>query len=131
MKRREFITLLGSAAAAWPLGARAQQGDRLRRIGVLTGTAAGDIEAQARNVAFLQGLAQLGWTDGRNVRIDYRFGAGNADNIRKHAAELVAARAGRHPGHWWGCRWDVTPDEPHRADRVRDRPRSSRLRLRQ
>ena len=77
MKRREFITLLGGAAAAWPLAARAQQGERMRRIGVLTGgRAADDPEAQARIAAFLQGLQQLGWTDGRNVRIDYSLGRG-------------------------------------------------------
>ena len=70
MRRREFITLLGGAAVAWPLAARAQQGDRMRRIGVLMGLAANDPEGQARVAAFLQGLQQLGWTDGRNVRID-------------------------------------------------------------
>jgi putative tryptophan/tyrosine transport system substrate-binding protein len=90
MKRREFITLLGGAAVAWPIAAQAQQPNGVRRIGVLTGTAAEDPEAQARNAAFLQGLQQLGWTDGRNVRIDYRSAAGSADNVRKYAAELVA-----------------------------------------
>ena len=90
MKRREFITLLGGAAAAWPLAARAQQGERMRRIGVLMSLAADDPEGQARIAAFLQGLQQLGWTDGRNVRIDYRWAAGDADRIRRYAAELVA-----------------------------------------
>jgi putative ABC transport system substrate-binding protein len=90
LKRREFMTLLGGAAAAWPVAARAQQGDRIRRIGVLTGLAADDPEGQARFAAFAQGLAQLGWTDGRNVRIDTRWTAGNADDARKYAAELVA-----------------------------------------
>ncbi len=90
MRRREFITLLGGAAAAWPLAARAQQPERMRRIGVLMSLAADDPEGQARIAAFLQGLQQLGWTDGRNVRIDTRWGAGNADDIRKYAAELVA-----------------------------------------
>jgi putative ABC transport system substrate-binding protein len=91
MKRREFITLLGSAAATWPMVARAQQPDRMRRIGVLTaGSAADDPDGQARSAAFLQGLQQLGWTDGRNIRIDYRQGAGDADNMRKYATELVA-----------------------------------------
>ncbi|OLB78948.1 MAG: hypothetical protein AUI16_02490 [Alphaproteobacteria bacterium 13_2_20CM_2_64_7] len=90
MKRREFITLLGSAAA-WPFAARAQQPDRMRRIGVLTsGAAADDPDGRARSAAFLQGLQQFGWTDGRNIRIDYRWGAGDADNMRKYAAELVA-----------------------------------------
>jgi putative ABC transport system substrate-binding protein len=90
VKRREFITLLGGAAATWPLAARAQQGERLRRIGVLMITAADDPEGQARISAFLQGLHQLGWTDGRNVRLDYRWTAANADEIRKYATELVA-----------------------------------------
>jgi putative ABC transport system substrate-binding protein len=90
MRRREFITLFGGAAAAWPLAAHAQQGERVRRIGVLMNVAADDPEAQARNVAFLQGLHELGWTEGRNVRIDYRWAAGDADRLRRYAAELVA-----------------------------------------
>src|SRR5215475_1036525 len=88
MKRRTFITLLGGAAA-WPLAAVAQQAERMRRIGVLMATAANDPLGQARIAAFLHGLQQLGWTDGRNVRIDTRWSGGNADEIRKHAAELV------------------------------------------
>ncbi len=90
MKRREFITILGGAAVAWPFAARAQQGGRMRRIGVLMSLAADDPEAIARMAAFVQGLQALGWTDGRNVRIDYRRTAGVAERIRKHAAELVA-----------------------------------------
>jgi putative tryptophan/tyrosine transport system substrate-binding protein len=91
MKRREFITLLGGAAAALPLAARAQQADRVRRIGALIGAPSADNpDAQANIRAFLQVLQQLGWTDGRNVRIDIRWGAGNADDIRKYAAELAA-----------------------------------------
>jgi putative ABC transport system substrate-binding protein len=89
MQRREFITLLGGAAAAWPLAARAQQPERMRRIGVLMPSAADDPEFQARITAFLQGLAQLGWLDGRNVRIETRWGVADADRIRKYAAELV------------------------------------------
>jgi putative tryptophan/tyrosine transport system substrate-binding protein len=88
MKRRTFITLLGGAAA-WPLAARAQQGERVRRIGVLTGLA-DDADTQAHMEAFLQGLAQLGWTEGRNLRIDTRWTAGDADRGRRYAAELVA-----------------------------------------
>jgi putative ABC transport system substrate-binding protein len=91
VKRRDFITLFGGAAAAWPLAARAQQGERMRRIGVLAGGAvASDADTQERNAAFAQALQQLGWTDGRNVRIDYRYGLGNAANVRKYATELVA-----------------------------------------
>jgi len=90
VRRREFITLLGGAAAAWPLTARAQQAERMRRIGVLLAAAADDAEFQARIGAFLQGLQQLGWTDGRNVRIDTRWATTNADDIRRHAAELAA-----------------------------------------
>ena len=92
LKRRELITLLGGAAAApavmpW---AAAQQHERLRRVGVLMGLLADDPESQARLAAFAQGLAQLGWSIGQNLRIDYRWGAGNPDNMRTHAAELVA-----------------------------------------
>jgi putative ABC transport system substrate-binding protein len=91
VRRRAFITLLGGAAAAWPLAARAQQADRVRRIGALIGAPSADNpDAQANIRAFLQVLQQLGWTDGRNVRIDIRWGAGNADDIRKYAAELAA-----------------------------------------
>ena len=88
-RRRQFITLLGGAAA-WPLAARAQQGERMRRIGVLMATTADDPEYQPRMQAFQQGLAELGWTDGRNVRVDTRWAATNADDIRKHAVELAA-----------------------------------------
>ena len=90
MKRREFITLLGGAAAAWPLAARAQQAERMRRIGVLMNLAADDAEGQGRVEAFLQGLQELGWTDGRNVRIDYRWAAGDTDRFRRYAEELLA-----------------------------------------
>jgi putative ABC transport system substrate-binding protein len=90
MRRREFITLLGGAAVASPLAARAQQPERVRRIGVLMGSAADDPEYQARIAAFLHGLQQLGWVDGRNVRIDTRWATTNADDIRRHAAELAA-----------------------------------------
>jgi putative tryptophan/tyrosine transport system substrate-binding protein len=90
MRRREFITLLGGAAVAWPLAARAQQPERLRRIGVLMTTAADNAEGQARIAAFVQVLQQLGWTDGRNMRIDTRWSGGYADDTRKYAAELVA-----------------------------------------
>jgi putative ABC transport system substrate-binding protein len=90
MRRREFITLLAGAAAAWPLAARAQPRERMRRIGVLMTLAADDPEGQARLTAFVQGLQELGWTDGRNVQIDYRWPAGDAERIRRYAAELAA-----------------------------------------
>ena len=91
MRRREFVKLLGSAAATWPLAARAQQqGERMRRIGVLSNTAPEDPDNNARLQAFQQRLQQLGWTDGHNVRIDHRFAAANLENYRKYAAELVA-----------------------------------------
>jgi putative ABC transport system substrate-binding protein len=90
MRRREFITALGGALAAWPLAARAQQPENVRRIGVLSGAARDNPDLQARLAAFQQVLQQLDWTDGRNVRIDYRWGAGSADNTRKYAVELVA-----------------------------------------
>ena len=90
MRRREFITLVGGAAAAWPLGARAQQLDRMRRIGILLPAAADDPIFQARVGAFLQELALLGWAIGRNLRIDTRWGAADAAQIRRHAAELAA-----------------------------------------
>jgi putative tryptophan/tyrosine transport system substrate-binding protein len=88
MRRRKFIALLGGFAAAWPLAARAQP-ERMRRIGVLMNLAAEDPEDQARLTAFLQGLQEWGWSDGRNVRIDIRWSAGDADRRRRHAAELV------------------------------------------
>ena len=90
MRRRDFIMALGGAAAAWPLAAPAQQRDRMRRIGVLMAVAANDPESPGRVSAFAQGLQQLGWTIDGNVRVDYRWSAGDADEIRKHTAELIA-----------------------------------------
>jgi ABC-type uncharacterized transport system substrate-binding protein len=89
MRRRDFVTLLGGAAA-WPVVARGQQSERMRRIGVLTTLAADDAEAMARLAAFLQALQQLGWIDNRNVHIDYRWGAGEPERIRRNAAEMAA-----------------------------------------
>src|SRR6516165_5399351 len=89
VRRRSFITLLGGAAA-WPLAARAQQGERVRRIGVFMPGTADDSEYQAGNGAFLQALGELGWIVGRNVRIDYRWGAGDVDRYRATAADLVS-----------------------------------------
>ena len=89
-KRRDFITLLGGAAAAWPLGARAQQPERMRRIGIILPAAADDTEFQTRIGAFQQALALLGWTIGRNARIETRWATANAPEIRRHAVELAA-----------------------------------------
>src|SRR5262245_24226754 len=90
IERRKFLATLGGAAAAWPIAGRAQQRERMRRIGLLMNGAADDPETQARLTAFVQGLQQLGWTDGHNVRIDYRWGRGDTDRFRQYAAELVA-----------------------------------------
>jgi putative ABC transport system substrate-binding protein len=90
MLRRNFITLLACAAAARPFRAYAQQGERVRRIGVLTGIGGDDLESKARNAAFAKELQRLGWTEGHNLRIDYRSAGGNAAEGRKYAAELVA-----------------------------------------
>jgi putative ABC transport system substrate-binding protein len=89
MRRREFITLVGGATVAWPLAARAQQSQQMRRIGVLVGLAANDPQGQATIAALLQALQELGWIDGRSARIEYRWGAGKANDMRKYAAELV------------------------------------------
>jgi hypothetical protein len=122
MRRREFITLIG-ASAAWPLAGRAQQGDQMRRVGVLIGIAANDPDAQTRLAAFVQNLQQLGWTDGRNVRIDYRWGGGDADRVRKYAAELLALRPDVVFASG-GARGGVASGDQRCADCVRNRPRS-------
>jgi putative ABC transport system substrate-binding protein len=90
MRRRDFITGIVGSVAAWPFAAGAQHGERVRRIGVLVPTAADDAEGQGRMEAFLRGLAQLGWSEGRNLRIDIRWGGGDADRGRRYAAELIA-----------------------------------------
>ena len=90
MRRREFITLIGGAAVAWPIAARGQQRERMRRVGVFTSGTADDPEHKARDAAFLQGLGELGWIVGRNLRVDYRWGAGDYERFRAMAAELIA-----------------------------------------
>ena len=90
MRRREFVGLCGAVAATWPIALRAQQGERVRRIGVLMASTLDDPESQARIAAFQQSLQQLGWIDGRNVSIDTRWATTNPDDIRRHAAELAA-----------------------------------------
>ena len=96
-KRREFIAGLGSAVAAWPLAARAQQGDRVRRIGVLVPFDENDPEGKRRFSAFTQALADLGWTDGRAMRMDVRWGGGDTNRIRALAKELVGLQPDRAP----------------------------------
>ena len=91
MKRREFVTLVGGAAA-WPLAARAQQPERIRRVVVFSGAAETDLESQARNAAFVQALQQLGWTDGRNVRIDHHWVSSDSEHIRREAGKLTLSR---------------------------------------
>ena len=90
LKRREFITLLGGAAAAWPLAAGAQQAERVRKVGVLMSMVESDPRGLEYITAFAQGLAEQGWIVGRNVRVEYRWGAGDLDRFRRYAAELVA-----------------------------------------
>jgi putative ABC transport system substrate-binding protein len=90
MKRREFITLLGGAVAAWPLAARAQQADRVRRIGMLMGLDVDDPDAKSEIATFLRALQDLGWTDGRNLQLDYRWGPNVQDRLRRDAMELMA-----------------------------------------
>src|SRR6516225_4620763 len=90
MRRREFITLIGSVATGWLLAARAQQPDRVRRVGVLMNLAVGDPEGEARIAAFVQALQRLGWSDGRNLRIDHRWAAGDAGRFKGYAEELLA-----------------------------------------
>jgi len=118
LTRRTLTTLLGGAAVAWPLAARAQQSDRMRRVGSV---AANDPEGQARLAAVLQGLQEFGWSVGRNVRIDIRWSAGNIDDIRKYATELVAL-ASEIILAWRFGRGAVATGDPHRAGRVHADP---------
>jgi len=119
MRRRAFISLIGGAVAApsllWPLAARAQQREQARRIGVLVPAVADDPIWQARLGAFLQGLALLGWTIGRNVRVDTRWGTPNT------GGRIGRARARRHPRRWGIDHGAIAAGDPHRADRVHAR----------
>jgi putative tryptophan/tyrosine transport system substrate-binding protein len=113
MKRRDFISLLGGAA---------QQGERVRRVGVLMNLAVGDPEGEARSAAFLQALQQLGWSDGRNVRIDYRWAAGDAGRFHRYAEELLALV----PDVILAAATPSVAGDPHGAYRVRDCRRPGR-----
>ena len=122
MRRREFITLVGGTAVAWPLAAQAQQPERVRRIGVLTPLAADDPEHKARLEAFAQRLQELGWTVGRNVQIDTRSGAGGAERSRRYAAELVALAPDVILATGGSMVGPLLTGDPQRADRVHADP---------
>ena len=128
--RREFITLLGGAAAAWPLAARAQRSERVRRVAVLLNAVAGDSDSQANLVVFLQALQQRGWTDGGNVQVETRWGGGRADGIRKQAKELVALAPDVILATGTAAMGPFFAGDAHRADRfcAGRRPRRRRLR---
>ena len=118
MNRRAFIAGLG-CVTAWPMMARGQQPDRTRRIGVLMNLPADDAEGQARLAAFLQGLQEVGWSVGHNLRIDLRWGGGDPDSFRKQAAEFSRADSRRRFGQWHSGRDAFAAGDSHRADRVR------------
>src|SRR5947207_10590746 len=119
MRRRDFMLALAGAAAAWPLAARAQQREPMRRVGVLMNLAVGDPEGEARSAAFLQALQQLGWSDGRNVRIDYRWAAGRRRSLSQIRRGTAGARAGRYFGFGHPKRSSTAAGDPHGAYRVR------------
>ena len=132
LRRRELISLLGGAATTWPLTARAQQQrGRVRRIGVLMGLAADDEESQARLAAFAQGLQQSSWIIGQNVRVDYRWGAGNANTMRQYAAELVALAPDLILAHSSAAVAPLLQSDRYDSDRVHACCRPGRRRLRQ
>jgi hypothetical protein len=126
MKRREFITLLGGAAAALPLAARAQQPGRMPLIAVLTGVS-DDQTARTRAMAFVTRLQDLGWTDGRNMRLEYRWGKGDAETIRRQASDLVALAPDVIVTTGGPATERIAADDTQRADRVCSGPRSGRL----
>src|SRR6266567_7657077 len=119
MRRREFLGVLGGAAAALPRAARAQQAERVRRIGVLMNTAADDPEGQARNAAFVQALRQFGWTDDRNGRIETRWST-DAGSTSRHVAELVALAPDVILAAGSASYGRIATGDPHRADHFRD-----------
>ena len=121
MRRREFISFLGGAAA-WPIGAHAQQAQRMRRIGVLMPLAADDPEAQMRLAAFAQGLERLGWNIGRNIRIETRWTVGDPERIRRGVAELLALEPDVILATGSTTVGPLRRSYPHCTDRIRDRP---------
>src|SRR5262249_52542726 len=123
--RRDFITLLGGAAA-WPLAARAQQADRARRIGVLMNSTATDATWQSYHAAFVQGLRQLGWIEGQNLRIDTRWSAGDAALARIYAAQLIGLTPDVIPGLFHDQPHGHSTSHEHGADRVHSGLRSRR-----
>jgi putative tryptophan/tyrosine transport system substrate-binding protein len=130
MRRREFIKIIAGPALAWPLAAHAQQGERVRRIGVLMARAATDPEATEDIGAFAQGLAELGWTIGRNVRIEYRYAAGDPEMFRKYAKEMVALAPDVVLASGTPERSRAPAKFPFHPHRVCERHRSGRRRLR-
>ena len=130
MQRREFIKVIVGSAAAWPLAAQAQQPEQMRRIGVLMNRAENDAEGQARIAVFRQALEQLGWNEGRNMRIDIRWGEDKIDLEHKYAAELVALAPDVILASGTDERGGVASSQPYATDRVRGSRRSGRCRLR-
>jgi hypothetical protein len=126
LRRRQFITLLGGAAVAWPLAARAQQPERMRRIGVLNNIAADDPDAPVRVAALAQGLQELGWTIGRSLRIEYRWSAGDADRIRRYAAGISSSVTGPHDRVRRCARGRCATGGPYCANRIPFGERSGR-----
>jgi hypothetical protein len=114
--RRAFITLLGGAAGAWPLAARAQQRERMRRIGILMNLTADDPQGQTRVAAFLQGLQESGWAVARNLQIDIRWGDRDAERNRKKRGGIGRARAGRYLGNYVPHSYGITTVNPRSAD---------------
>ena len=119
MRRRDLITLLGGAAAGWPAAARAQQGERMRRIAVLLPATADDTNYQTWFGAFLQGLQKSGWTHRPNVQVDTRWATANPDAVRRNAGGIGCSRARCHIGRWRFHSWPVAEGNPHCADCIR------------
>ena len=126
LKRREVITFLGGVAVGWSLTARAQQGERMRRVGVLVSRAEGDPEGQAQVAAFVQTLQSLGWTTGRNVQIDIRWGAADAASSRRYAAEMVALAPDVILTCFQRSHGGRARSDPHFTNRVCERKRPSK-----